>query len=295
MTAIAFIFTPFVKILDLSGRSIFRLFGQKSYTQDQLTEEEMHAILAEGKETGVLHESEHEMFRRIMRLSDRDVRSFMTPRIDISSLPHDESLIALRALALEGGHSRYPVIDGDLDHIIGILDTRDLLALNNVDDPFIWRKSLHTPLVIPENASGLQTLEIFKNSSLPIAVIVDEYGTTQGLVTAADLLEAIIGVLPSNYDDEDPLIFARDSSSWLIDGAAPVDEALEAIGIDQPQNNGEYQTFAGFVLHHLAKEPLLGTTCHFENFVFEIIDMDGRRIDKILVTLKAAKDNDSRI
>lgn len=277
---------PVVYLFETSASLFLRIFGVSS-NSDQVTEEEVQAIMAEGVESGAIEKSEHEMLRRIIRLGDRNVKSIMTHRTEVAFFDVDDTLEAIRGKVEETAHSRYPVMDGS-GEILGAVLVKEVLNAPP-GRGFNLRslvKDIHT---LPETASCLKALEAFKSSRLNMAMIVDEYGSIEGIITIADILEAIVGVLPSNYDDiEHALIRPREDGSYLVDGRTPIDEINLTFGIEEIGNDGNYETISGFLVQQLRKTPEEGDVAEAYGYRFEVIDMDSRRIDKILVS-KAAE------
>lgn len=280
--------TPLVALLEFSGNGFFRLLGINP-ASGEVTEAELKAVLHEGAASGIIEKAEHDMFHRIIRLGDRDVKSIMTHRADVVFIDLRDSLEIIRKKVQESGHSRYPVIEGDPTNVIGLIEVKELLneALSGSSDLHVSEHMVRIPF-LPEKTRCLAALEVFKNSSADIAVIVDEYGVAAGIITAADLLEAIVGMMPSNYDEEDELIIVqRDDGSWLVDGSTPIDEIHLVIGIEEIDVNADYDTIAGFMLCTMRRTPEVGAYFDQFGYRFEIVDMDGHRIDKILIMQKS--------
>nr|WP_281431831.1 hemolysin family protein [Rhizobium setariae] len=275
---------PVVYLFEKSGKLLLRLLGMVGSDSEEVTEAEVHAVLAEGAESGVFEKSEHEMLRRIISLADRSVKSILTHRTEMVSLDIKDSLDEVIATVKRAGHSRYPVINGDTDSVIGAVRAKDILAAMSAPRSFNLKSYVQEMPTIPEMTNCLKAFEIFKASNIHMAIIVDEYGSTEGIITSADLLEAVIGVLPSNYDDVDDIqIRMRDDGSWLIDGRTPVHEMQLTFGFDELSTEDGYETIAGFVVQMLRKNPQEGDKFNAFGYTFEVIDMDGRRIDKILM------------
>lgn len=286
MTILSRIAAPVVYLFEASARLLLKLMGMAAKDGDEVTEAEVQAVLAEGAESGVFEKSEHEMLRRIISLADRSVKSIMTHRTEIVGIDLKASFEDVVALVRDSGHSRYPVIDEDNDGIIiGAVRTKDVLAAAQNPKTFQMKDYVQEIPTIPEMTTCLKAFEIFKAANIHMAIIVDEYGSTEGIITSSDLLEAIIGILPSNYDDiDDILVRQREDGSWLIDGRTPIHEMQLTFGLDNLSTEDGYETIAGFVVQGLRKSPEEGD--HFEayGYRFEVIDMDGRRIDKILMS-----------
>ncbi len=275
---------PVVVVLEVSANILMKVLrvGDKS---DAVSDEEFRAILSEGAESGVIEKSEHEMLQRVIRLDDRDVKSIMTHRTETVFIDINDSIDDIRRKIHEAGHSRYPVIDGSPDEVRGIVQAKDLLD-NSLSTGGSLEISQHLKdvMVLPEGASCLQALESFKRHHINLIVIVDEYGSTQGIVTSSDILEAIVGILPSNYDHDDQLkIVQRENGTWLVDGRTPIEEIHLAIGLYEISADEDFDTIAGFVLETMRKAPREGVSFEAFGHRFEIVDMDGHRIDKVLI------------
>jgi putative hemolysin len=284
MALLSRIAAPVVFIFETAASIAMRLMGMRPEDSDRVTEEEVQAIMAEGVESGAIEKSEHEMLRRIIRLGDRNVKSIMTHRTEVGFIDVHDSLETIGQKIRQFGHSRYPVIDGPSGDVIGAVLTKEILNVAPAA-PFNIRDYVREILTLPETASCLKALEAFKSSSINMAMIVDEYGSTEGIITTADILEAIVGVIPSNYDNsEHALIRQRDDGSYIVDGRTPIDEIHLQIGIDGIEADGDFETIAGFLVQQLRKTPEEGDTAEAHGYRFEVIDMDGRRIDKILVS-----------
>jgi putative hemolysin len=285
MSILSSVTAPVVYLFEGSARVIMRLMGMTAKDSDEVTEAEVQAVLAEGAESGVFEKSEHEMLRRIISLADRSVKSIMTHRTEIVGIELKASFEDVVALVKESGHSRYPVIDNDNESIIGAVRTKDVLKAALNPKSFQIKSYVQQIPTIPEMTTCLKAFEIFKASNIHMAIIADEYGSTEGIITSADLLESIIGLLPSNYDDDDDmLVRQREDGSWLIDGRTPIHEMQLTFGLDRLSTEEGYETLAGFLVQELRKSPVEGDRMEAFGYRFEVIDMDGRRIDKILMS-----------
>jgi putative hemolysin len=276
---------PVVIILEVSANILMKILRIRP-KEEEVSDVELRAVLSEGAETGVIEKAEHEMLQRVIRLDDRDVKSIMTHRTEVVFIDVNDDIEAIRAKVHESGHSRYPVIDGSPDELKGIVQAKELLDSALSHGGTIDIMSLVKDfMVLPESASCLQALESFKKNHINLIVIVDEYGSTQGIVTSSDILEAIVGVLPSNYDKDDQLkIVERVDGSWLVDGRTPIEEINIYIGLEQISADEDFDTIAGFLLEALRRTPKEGVAFEDFGYRFEIVDMDGRRIDKILIS-----------
>ncbi|OLP59820.1 hypothetical protein BJF93_09390 [Xaviernesmea oryzae] len=284
MSILSRIVAPVVYLFEASAGLVLRLVGAKE-DKDAVTEEEVQAIMAEGVESGAIEKSEHEMLRRIIRLGDRNVKTIMTHRTEVNFIDSDDSLDEVRAKIESSAHSRYPVMDPATGEVLGAVLVKEVLNSPVTPSSFSVRNFVRELHTLPETASCLKALEAFKSSRINMAIIVDEYGSIEGILTLADILEAIVGVLPSNYDDlEHALIREREDGSYLVDGRTPIDEVILTIGIEEIEADGRYETIAGFLVQELRKTPEEGDVTEAFGYRFEVIDMDSRRIDKILVS-----------
>lgn len=277
--------SPIVYILEKSGEILLKIMGVSGSSEGQVTEAEVKAILGEGVESGVIEKSEHEVLQRVIRLGDRDVKSIMTHRRDVAFIDINDSLDEIRAKIKAAGHSRYPVTDGNPDKVVGIIQAKDLLDTTLFSQDFKIRDHVKEVRILTDNSSCLKAMDVFKKSNLHIVVVVDEYGGTEGIVSTSDILEAIIGILPSNYDDgQTALIVQRKDGSWLVDGRTPIDEIHLMIGLEEIKGDNNFETIAGFLLYRLAHQPQEGEIYEEYGYRFEVADMDERRVDKIIIS-----------
>jgi putative hemolysin len=287
---------PVVYLFEASARLFLRIIGLTGASNEEVTEAEVHAVIAEGAESGVFEKAEHEMLRRIISLADRSVKSIMTHRTEIAALDVKDTLEEVIDTIKKAGHSRYPVVDGAMESVIGAIKAKDILRASLSPRNFQLKSLIEEIPTIPEMTTCLKAFEIFKATNIHMAIIVDEYGSTEGIITSADLLEAIIGILPSNYDDvEDILIRQRDDGSWLIDGRTPIHEMQLTFGLDALDPDDGYETIAGFFVQQSRKNPVEGDHLEASGYRFEVVDMDGRRIDKLLMSRIRAEDTDISI
>lgn len=277
---------PVVWLLRASTDGLLKLLGLGGIKSEQVTEEEIHAILDEGATSGAIDDNERVMIRGVMRLADRSVRDIMTPRPEVVWIDGDDSPEdALREMA-QSGHSRFPLARGDLEHVIGVVQAKDLLARKAEGLPLDLPGVARTATFVPETLSVMKLLDAIQGGGARMALVVDEHGVVQGIVTAADLLGAIAGAGAFSPEDALSPPTQREDGSWLIDGFTSVDDlehSLAASGLRSP--DGAYSTAAGLVMHLLQKLPELGDVTTVGKWRFEVVDMDGRRIDKVLVKL----------
>lgn len=273
---------PFIWLLSRSTHALVKLFGLKRRSDNNVTEEEIKAIISEGTSSGAIEETEQEIIERVFHLGDRNITSLMTHRTDIIWLDISEEGESYKRKIRQAPHSVYPVCEGQIDHIKGIITIKDLYAAGNLA---VLRNVMKKPLFIPDNNSAYQVLEKFKETQVHAAFIVDEYGTFLGMITLNDILEAIVGDMPEVGADDYDMV-KRDDGSYLIDAQIPFYDFLSEFEMEDmmAEFEQEFDTLAGFILHHLEHIPVTGEKLTWKHFTFEIVDMDAHRIDKILVT-----------
>lgn len=273
---------PLVWLLSGLNAGIFNLFNIKQHKDSQVTEEEIKAMINEGSELGAIEEEEKDIIERVFHLGDRNITSLMTHRTDIVWLDVNEERSTIKDKIREFQHSVYPLCKETIDDIEGIIYVKDLYLQPDATLAELKRKALF----VPENNSAYQVLEKIKNTKIHYAFIVDEYGSIQGMITVKDILNAIVGEMPEEEDDE-YVIMERKDGSYLIDGQIQFYDFLtkfnKTIWINEGEN--EFDTLAGFILHELKRIPVTGDTFEWRGFDFEIVDMDGQRIDKIIVKI----------
>jgi putative hemolysin len=277
---------PVVHLLSQSTDVLLKLLGVSASNEPDITEDEIKAMIRQGADSGVFEEVEHDMVQRVLRLGDRTIKTLMTPRTDICWLDVEEPLEDSLQEVLESTHSRFPVGKGSLDDCLGVVRVRNLLSAKISGQPINLEELMQPPLFVAESTRALSVLEQFKRSGIHIALVTDEFGGVEGLVTLNDLMEGIVGDLPSVDDEEEPLVVTREDGSWLVDAGLDLDAFTELIdhdifGIDQ---EGRYHTLAGFVMHVLERIPREADHFEWQGYRFEVMDMDGKRVDKLLVT-----------
>ncbi|MGN7721450.1 hemolysin family protein [Chitinophaga sp. 22620] len=273
---------PFVWLLSRSTTVLVKVIGLKRSSDSNVTEEEIKAIISEGTSSGAIEETEQEIIERVFHLGDRNITSLMTHRTDIIWLDIHEDGESYKRKIKAAPHSVYPVCEGQIDHIKGILTIKDLYAAGNLA---VLKDVMRKPLFIPDNNTAYQVLEKFKETQIHAAFIVDEYGTFLGMITLNDILEAIVGDMPETGQDDYNMV-KRDDGSYLIDAQIPFYDFLSEFDMQDlmAEFEQEFDTLAGFILHHLEHIPQTGEKLEWRDFTFEIVDMDAHRIDKILVT-----------
>ncbi|CAM3268286.1 hemolysin family protein [Cupriavidus taiwanensis] len=275
--------TPFVKLLSSSTRLVLRLLGTQVDRGPGVTEEEIHALLVEGSEAGVIEQHEHTMVRNVFRLDDRQLASLMVPRGDVVYLDVEASMEENLRRIEESDHSRFPVVRGGMHDIIGVVSARQLLARRLRGEEADLQAAVQPAVFVPESVTGMELLENFRASGGQIAFVIDEYGEVLGLVTLQDLIEAITGEFKAEAAGEQWAV-QRDDGSWLLDGLIPIPELKDRIGLRQvPEEEKErYHTLSGMLLLLLGRLPQIADTVQWGDWRFEIVDMDGKRIDKVL-------------
>lgn len=291
MLALATITRPFVLLLTSSTHSLLKLLGVKQSEQSSVTEEEIHAMLDEGSEAGVIEQHQHTMVRNVFRLDDRQLGSLMIPRSDVVcvdiQLSHEENLQRL----ITSEHSRFPVCDGGLDNVLGVIHAKQALAYAVQGLTPDFTVGLQSCVYVPETLTGMELLEQFRENNMQMAFVIDEYGEVEGLVTLQDLLEAVTGEFtPRNAEDAQAV--QREDGSWLLDGAISIPEMRDRLKIRTvpEEDKGRYHTLSGMVMLLLGKVPTTGSIVEWDGWRFEVVDMDGKRVDKVLVSLHPEND-----
>jgi putative hemolysin len=277
---------PFVHLLSVSTRALLRLLGVREDGGAQVTEEEIHALLAEGTSAGVIERQEHTMVRNVFRLDDRQIASLMVPRGDVVALEYDAPFDDNLRRIEESGHARFPVVRGGLSNIAGVVNAREwLMQVVRGGSKRLGDHPLRQPLYVPETLTGMELLDNFRSSDVQIAFVVDEYGEVQGIVTLQDLIEAITGEFrPRNPHDS--WAVQRQDGSWLLDGHIPVPELKDRLQLKEvpEEERGRYHTLSGMIMWLTGRLPKVTDTVTWEGWRLEIVDMDGKTIDKVLAT-----------
>ncbi|WP_445635354.1 Hemolysin [Nostoc sp. DSM 114161] len=289
MRALSAIASPMVHLLSASTDMVLRLLGVTQSTEPQVTEEEIKILIEQGTEAGTFEEAEQDMVERVFRLGDRPVSYLMTPRPDIVWLDLDDTAEENRQKMVDSAYSRYPVCQGGLDNVLGVIPVTDLLARSFRGEQLDLTVGLRQPVFVPESTRGLKVLELFKQTVTHMALVVDEYGVIQGLVTLNDIMSEIVGDVPSTDGQDQPQAVQREDGSWLLDGMLPVEEFLELFEMEEweSEERGSYQTLGGFVITHLGRIPTAADHFEWEGMRIEVMDMDGNRVDKVLVVPSA--------
>ena len=278
---------PFVRLLSLSTHAVLRLLGVQDKGGSGVTEEEIHAVLAEGTSAGVIESHEHTMVRNVFRLDDRMITTLMVPRADVVALDVDAPFEENLARMERTDHARFPVIRGSLDHALGVVNARQWLSrsLRGEGDRALASQPLDQPLYVPETLTGMELLDSFRGSDVHMAFVIDEYGGVQGIVTLQDLVEAITG----EFRPRDPATswaVQREDGSWLLDGHIPVPELKDRLQLSSvpEEERGRYHTLSGMLMLLTGRLPKVADMAEWEGWRLEIVDMDGKTIDKVLAT-----------
>lgn len=286
MRLLSRITAPLVRLLGVSTDGLLKLLGIPASEELPLTEEEIKVLIEQATESGTFEESEQEMVERVFRLGDRPIKAIMTPKLEIVWFDFDASLEETEHQIMESTHSRFPVGRGSLDNCIGILRGKNFLSARLRGQEIDLAAMLQPSLYVPESTTALKVLEQFKRTGVQIALVTDEYGSIEGLVTLNDLMEAIVGDIPSSEHWEEPMVIQRDDGSWLLDGLLSTDEVKDLL--DQKllpgEETGYYHTLGGFVVTYFGHIPRSGDHFEWEGMRFEVMDMDGTRVDKVLVS-----------
>jgi putative hemolysin len=286
MNLLSRIAAPLVTFLGASSEFILRLLGVRHAGDPPITEEEIEILLQEGAAAGVFDPAEHEMVEGIFDLGDREARELMTPRYRLVALDVDDPLDESFRKMAASPHQIFPVYEGDLDRLLGMAPVKSLWAASLSGGPIDLRVLTEPALIVPESMPALEVLQRFRDRASNAAMVVDEYGGIQGLISLHDLMEAITGDLAVSQERSGEVV-RRDDGSWLLDGALPVHEVRDVLEIDDPlpgEENGDYETLGGFLMSRLERIPDVGDTTDWSGHRFEVVDMDGRRVDRVLVT-----------
>lgn len=282
MWVLSFIAKPLVWFLSFSTKIILKLFRIKHTDKPPVTEEELKLMIEQGGKYGVLELKESEMMKGIFRFGDRRAYSVMTNRQDIVWIDINDDIETIRKIIYSNSLSKYPVCNEKLDNIIGIILVKDFLKKYATEEKFDLRDIITQPLILPDNILATKVLEKFRETKTYVSIIVDEYGSVEGLITLHDLVENIFGELPDQSADWQSAIFKREDGSYLIDGSTQIDELKEKFEIEF-KGEEHYKSLGGFVMYSLNKIPQLGDKFVVGNYRFEVVDMDEKRVDKVLV------------
>lgn len=293
MILLARIATPLVWLLELSTSSVLRLFGIRGAgSAHRVTEGEVRSMIQEGTAHGVFDPREQAMIDGVLRLDDRAVRTVMVPQKDVVWLDIDDDLAAVQEKIADTGFSRFLVCRGEIDEIVGFVRTRDILDVLMQGETFKLADCVVPAMVVLDSTPVISLLDQFKNARTHLAVVVDEYGSTVGIATMTDVVEVVAGDLPEHWEDGSDEAVQRDDGSWLVDGMMDIEDFENALDIQGVGGGKRYHTVAGFVLHCLETVPREGDHVRWHGIRLEVVDMDGHRIDKVLVTLPVNRDQE---
>ncbi len=285
MSVLSRIARPVVRLLALTTRFFLRVLGVRDdISETTVTEEEIKVLVEQGAQAGVFEEAERDMVESIFRFGDRQLRSLMTPRTEIVWLDINDPEEEIRETVSQSHHSRFPVCDDALDRVIGIVQAKDMLSNSWTDQPFDLKSIMRPPLFLPETMSALRALERFKQTGIQEALLVDEFGGIEGLVTLIDMMEAIVGDIPTAEEIAEPPVVKREDGSWLVDGSIDIDDLKELLEVGELPDEGDYQTLGGFIVLLIGRLPRAGDRVDWQDYRFEVVDMDGYRIDKVLLS-----------
>jgi putative hemolysin len=286
MLTLARIARPLVRLLSGSTQILLRLFGIRQSNNQVVTEEEIHALLEEGSDAGIIEHSEHQMVRNVFRLDDRQITSLMVPKSDVVYLDLNEPLNENLQRIQDSEHSRFPVCRSGFDEVLGIINAKVLLAQTLRGETPDFKSDLQAAVFVPESLTGMELLEHFKSSGVQMAFVIDEYGEIQGIITLQDLIEAIAGEFKPD-DHEDAWAIARADGSWLLDGIIPVPELKDCLKLKElpEEDKGRYNTLSGMLMLLMGRIPSAGEVVEWDCWRFEVVDMDGKRIDKVIASL----------
>ena len=285
MLFFARIFKPFVYLLSISTEGILRLMGIRGTNEQPVTEEELQVLLDQGTQAGVFEESEQDMIEGVFSIGDQRVYSVMTPRTEIVWLDISDSPEEIRQKIAGSPYSRFPVRDDTLDNVVGVVRARDLLLANLAGEKLNLKNNLHPAIYIPESAQASHALEMFKGGKAELMLVVDEFGAVQGLITLNDILSEIV----EGIGTDEPQATQRQDGSWLLDGMLPVDDFKEIFNLRDLPEEENYETLGGFIMFSLGRIPQSADRFEWNGMRFEVMDMDARRVDKVLVTTLPGK------
>lgn len=282
---LAMLSRPFVTLLSLSTETVLRLLGKRPGSDADLTKDDIHAMLVEGSASGLIEKHEHDMVRKVFQLEDRPISSLMTPRGDIVWLDTDEPLAVNLDKVLASTHSRFPVCREVLHNMLGVVSAKRLLRQQLQGENTDLTANLQPAVFVPESVTGMMVLDQFRDSGVQIVFVVDEYGEILGLVTLQDVLEALAGEFKSR-DPREGWAVQRADGSWLLDGLIPLPELKDRLALKTApdEENGHYNTLSGMMMQLLGNVPSTGAITDWEDWQFEVVDMDGNRVDKVLAT-----------
>ena len=277
---------PSVRLLDFSTRLVLRLLNVRQGSS-AVTEEEIKVMIDQGTRDGQFEKTEQFLVRRVFRLADVNVETLMTPRRDVVWLDVDDFLEEVRRKVNQSGRSRFPVAHGHLENVLGVVRAKDLLARSLAGEPFDLRRAMQPAVFVPASMSALDMLQRFKETGMHIVLVIDEFGGMQGVVTMSDILDEIIGGEYLTSETPEPHAVQREDGSWLLDGLTPIDEVKDTLNLRElpGEEDGDFTTLGGFMMHQIERIPTSADQVKVGSLCFEVVDMDGHRVDKVLVRL----------
>jgi len=281
MLSLSKVALPLVWLLDISGRFVLKLLGQSADDSQNVTDEEIRSLIAEAARTGTIEVEEKQMISGVMRLADRKARAIMTPRNEVEWIDINADQEKIRETLRNTEHTRLPAGDGTIEQMLGVINTRELLTAELSGKPLNLREHVRQAPVVLDFVDALDVLKTLREAEVPVALVHDEYGSFEGIITPADILEAIAGAFKSDQDEDDVDVVQRADGSWLLPGLMPADEMADLLGITLPSDHS-YATLAGFLLSYTQELPRTGTIVNALGWEFEIVDLDGRRIDRVI-------------
>jgi putative hemolysin len=278
--------SPLVSLLEGSTNGLLRLFGLRESSEPPVTEDEIKVLIEQGIEAGVFEEAERDMIERTFHMGDRTVSELMVPRPDVVFLDLDDPPEVIKKIIRSNRLSRYPVIQGAADNVVGVVRAKDLLAHEYSNQSFDLKAAMVPALYFPDTMPAFKAIEMFKSSRRHMAVVIDEHGGVEGVVTVNDILDALVGDIPSMDEQEEQPVVRREDGSFLMDGALPVDRLKQTLQIKRlpGEEDGNFQTLGGFLMARLGRVPAVADYVEFGGWRFEVVDMDRRRVDKVMVT-----------
>jgi len=277
---------PLTRLLSTSTSLGIKLLRIDTQAEPSITEDEIKVFIEQGRDIGLIEQTESDMFSGIFRLGDRRVDVLMTPRTDLEWIDIEDDQHTIISELMHSEYSRIPVGRGSLDDVLGMVNVKELIGIDLHSPNFHLTDFIREPMFVPENMQALKVFEQFRATGTHQALVIDEYGGVQGMVTLYDVLEAIVGEIPLDAEDQEQEVVQRADGSYLLDGMLPIDEIKELLDFDELPDEGRagYQTLSGFVMNQLGSIPRVGQTFTWDTYQFEVVDMDGRRVDKVLVT-----------
>lgn len=276
--------SPLVKLFSVSANVLLRLLSITPPANDPVTPDELKVLIQEGADAGIFDKTERDIMTNVFRLAERRTSAIMTPRTDIAYLDANDPPDVIRAKILEEPHAFYPIVETHLDHVMGVLSAKDIMARVLAGEDIEPTTLMHRALIVPESISILQMLDSFRQNPAQIAFIADEYGSILGIVTQNSVVEAIVGEMPTLEERHEPDMVMRDDGSWLVNGTMAADDLSEKLRLPEMPERNHFDSVGGFALIQLQRIPNVGDKFQWANTTFEVVDMDGKRIDKLLVT-----------